>query len=104
MFNWLKKLFGSDIADTPVIAQEPVNEEVKSHVIKVVDVQPTLELKKEPKKSAAKPKAKKAPAKKVAVDLDSMNKTQLLEEAKTRGVKVNASLKKEEVLERIKNG
>ena len=50
-------------------------------------------------KKVAKPKAKKT-----EVDLDSMNKTQLLEEAKKRGVKANASLKKDEILERIKNG
>ena len=101
MFNWLKKLFGSDVSHTPVIAQEAVKEEPKAHVGKVTKVEPAPELKKsEPKKSKAKPKKAKAEK----VDLDSMNKTQLLAEAKKRGVKANASLKKDEILERIKNG
>jgi len=82
MFNWLKKLFGSNIPDTPVIAQEPV-----------VEVKPSV-------KTTAKPKK----AKSEKVDLESMNKTQLLAEAKKRGIKANASLKKDEVLARIKNG
>ena len=100
MFNWLKKLFGSDVPDTPVIAQDP-KPEAKSHVGKVTKVEPSPNLKKsEPKKSA--PKTKKAKAEKV--DLDSMNKTQLLAEAKKRGVKANASLKKDEILNKIKNG
>ena len=107
MFTWLKKLFGFDVPDTPVIAQETKPEPVKSTVGKVVSVEPDPALKKaEPKKAATKPK--KAAAKKTAkaekVDLDSMNKSQLLEEAKKRGVKANASLKKDEILERIKNG
>jgi hypothetical protein len=98
MFNWLKKLFGSDVPETPVIAQEP-KKEVKSQVGKVVKVEPAPA----PKKSAPK-KAKKTATKKAdKVDLDSMNKSQLLEEAKKRGVKANASLKKDEILERIKN-
>ena len=100
MFNWLKRLFGFDIPDTPVIAQEPVKEEPKAHVGKVTKVEPAPELKSSPKKSTAKPKKAKAEK----VDIDSMNKTQLLAEAKKRGVKANASLKKDEILERIKNG
>jgi hypothetical protein len=101
MFNWLKKLFGSDVPSTPVIAQEPAQEEVKAHVGKVTKVEPAPELKKSaPKKSTAKPKKAKAEK----VDLDSMNKSQLLEEAKKRGIAANASLKKNEILERIKNG
>lgn len=50
-----------------------------------------------PKKTASAKKAKK-------VDLDSMNKTELLAYAKANGFKANASLKKDEILERIKNG
>jgi len=100
MFNWLKKLFGSDIPDTPVIAQEPVKESPKAHIGKVTKVEPAPAMKKsEPKKSTAKPKK----AKTEKVDLDSMNKTQLLAEAKKRGVKANASLKKDEILNKIKN-
>ena len=102
MFNWLKKLFGSDTPDTPVIAQEPAKEAPKATVGKVAEVKSEI---------PAKPKAKKTATKKTASkkadkggNLDSMNKTQLLAEAKKRGVKANASLKKEEILERIKNG
>lgn len=63
---------------------------------------PVVEAAPAPKK--AQP-AKKAATKKAAkVDLDSMNKTELLAHAKANGIKANASLKKEEILERIKNG
>jgi len=75
MFNWLKKLFGSDVPDTPVIAQEPV--------------------KKTTKKTATKKKTAK-------VNLDAMSKTELLALAKEKGVKANASLKKAELVERLK--
>lgn len=112
MFNWLKKLFGFDVPDTPVIAQAPVKEEPKAQVTKVVEVEPAPELKKsetktkQAKKPAPKKATKKAEPKKAKAsgDLSSMNKSQLLEEAKKRGVKANASLKKDEILERIKNG
>jgi len=99
MFTWLKKLFGSDIPDTPVIAQEPV----KATVGKVTEVKSDIPTK--PKAETKKKTTKKTATKKAeSVDLDSMNKTQLLEEAKKRGVKANASLKKDKILERIKNG
>lgn len=105
MLTWLKKLFGSDIPDTPVIAQEVKEETVTSTVGKVTEVKSDIPAKtSKPKASTKKTTKKSAPKKAEAVDLDSMNKTQLLEEAKKRGVKANASLKKEEILERIKNG
>lgn len=64
-----------------------------------------VEEKVEKVKKAVKKAPKKAATKKAEkVDFDSMNKTQLLEEAKKRGIAANASLKKEEILERIKNG
>ena len=81
MFTWLKNLFGKT-SETLVLTQEVRVEEKP--------------------KSTKKVKPKKAKTK--TVDLNSMNKTQLLAEAKKRGIKANASLKKEEVLERIKNG
>ena len=56
------------------------------------------------KKPAKKTTAKKTTKKAAKVDLDSMNKTELLAYAKANGVKANASLKKEEILDRIKNG
>lgn len=99
MFNWLKRLFGFDIPDTPVIAETPapeVKEEPKSEQAKSVA---------ETKKQVEKPAPKKTATKKAkAVDLSSMNKTQLLAEAKKRGIKANASLKKDEILERINAG
>ena len=62
-------------------------------------VTPTVDSKKETK-PAAKTKSKK----KTAVNFDSMTKPQLLEHAKKNGVKVNASMKKADIVSRIKNG
>ena len=96
MFTWLKKLFGSDVPDTPVIAQEP-KKEVKSHVGKVVKVE-QAQAPAKPKKQAKKPAATKA----AKVDLDSMKKNELLAHAKANGVKANASMNKAEILAAIK--
>ena len=96
MFTWLKKLFGSDVPDTPVIAQEP-KKEVQSHVSKVVKVE-QAEVPAKPKKQAKKPAAIKA----AKVDLDSMKKNELLAHAKANGVKANASMNKAEILAAIK--
>jgi len=96
MFTWLKKLFGSDVPDTPVIAQAP-KEETKSHVGKVVKVeQATVPAK--PKKQSKKPATKKT----AKVDLDSMKKNELLAHAKANGIKANASMNKAEILAAIK--
>ena len=84
MFTWLKKLFGSNVPDTTVIAPEP-KKQVKSHVGKVVKVE-------QAKKSATKAK----------VDLDSMKKNELLAHAKANGIKANASMNKAEILAAIK--
>ena len=101
MFNWLKKLFGSDVPATPVIAQEPAKEEIKAHVGKVTKVEPAPELKKSaPKKSTAKPKKAKAEK----VDIDNMSKKDLLAHAKKNGIKANASMNKGDILAAIKNG
>jgi hypothetical protein len=99
MFNWLKNLFGGkeEVVPTPT----PALKEAAVEAIKTAEAEqakPVAKPKTQPKKPATKKTAKKE-----AVDLDSMNKTQLLAEAKKRGIKANASLKKEEVLERIKN-
>lgn len=75
------------VENTVAVVEEKVEEKVK-------------EAKKAVKKTPKKATTKKAEK----VDFDSMNKTQLLEEAKKRGIAANASLKKEEILERIKNG
>ena len=98
MFTWLKKLFGSDVSDTPVIAQAP-KKEVQSHVGKIVKVeQATVPAK--PKKQAKKPAAIKA----AKVDLDSMKKDELLAHAKAKGIKANASMNKAALITAIKNG
>ena len=89
MFTWLKKLFGSDVPDTPVIAQKPKKEEVKVEQAKPVA---------KPKTQAKKPAAIKA----AKVDLDSMKKNELLAHAKANGVKANASMNKAEILAAIK--
>lgn len=86
MFNWLKKLFGSDIPDTPVIAQQPVVEQVEPVA--------------KPKMQTKKP----TKTKKTTVDLNSMKKADLLALAKEKGIKANASLSKGELIERINAG
>ena len=83
MFNWFKKLFGSDVSDTPVIAQVKVEEKVE------------VSTPKETKKPAAK---------KTNVDLDAMSKNDLLAHAKANGIKANASMKKADLIAAIKNG
>jgi len=98
MFTWLKKLFGTDVPDTPVIAQQP-KEEAQSHVGKVVKVEPVKSVaktKKQTKKTATKKTAK--------VDLDSMKKNELLDHAKANGIKANASMNKAALIDAIKNG
>ena len=94
MLKWLKSLFGFDVPDTPVIAQEP-KKEVKSHVSKVVKVEQP-----KPKKQAKKPATKKS----AKADLDSMSKNDLLAHAKKNGIKANASMKKADILAAINNG
>ena len=54
-----------------------------------------------PAKKATKKTTKKA-TKKAAVDLEAMSKADLLALAKEKGVKANASLKKAELIERLK--
>jgi len=95
MFNWLKKLFGTDVPDTPVIAQEVTTETPKSNVGKVKEVVSDI-----PKAKTSKPKTKKT----VKADLTAMSKKDLLALAKAEGVKANASLKKDELIERINAG
>ena len=89
MFNWLKKLFGSDVPDTPEIAKVEIKEEVK------VEAKPA---------TTKKTTAKKTTAKNASVDLDSMTKNDLLAHAKANGIKANASMKKADLIAAIKNG
>jgi len=85
MFTWIKRLFGYDVPDTPVIAQNSVKEDLKE----VYEAD-------KPKKKPAKKKAK--------VDLDSMKKDELLAHAKANGIKANASMNKAALITAIKNG
>ena len=86
MFQWLKNLFNR---------AEPT----------------TLETPRTAPKTDAVPKAKKSTAvtgkkksKAAKTDLESMTKPQLLEHAKKKGIKVNASLKKADLIKKIKTG
>jgi hypothetical protein len=86
MLGWFKEVFGI----TPK-REEPMVLKTEQRV----DITPP-----EIKKTATKPKKT---AKVQTIDLESLGKNELLAEAKKRGVKANASLKKEEILARIKN-
>jgi len=81
MFTWLKNILG--IGPSLPAAVEAVT--------------PASEEKPKPKKSTKSKSAK-------TCDFDKLTKTQLLKEAKHRGIKANASLSKAEILKRVKNG
>jgi len=85
MFQWLKNLFSGDSKPT---LERPV-------VTPKVDAAPKA------KKSTAITGKTKSKAKN---DLESMTKPQLLEHAKKKGIKVNASAKKADLVKKIKNG
>jgi len=82
MFQWLKKLFGEDARPT---LEKPI-------------VTPQVET--TTKKTTATT-GRKAASK--TADVDAMTKPQLLEHAKKKGIKVNASLKKADLVKKIKN-
>jgi hypothetical protein len=78
MLNWLKKILGiGPSVPAAIEAAIPAPEE--------------------------KPKTKKKTTAKTC-NFDKLTKTQLLKEAKHRGIKANASLSKAEILKRVKNG
>lgn len=89
MFTWIKRLFGYDVPDTPVIAQNPLKEDLKE----------VYKADKPAKKATAKTTKKKA-----KVALNSMKKNELLAHAKANGIKANASMNKAALIEAIKNG
>lgn len=93
MLNWIKNLFASKTEVVTPTTPVELNTETNWPFPTADNV--------EPKKKAKKPSSKKAENK---IDLDSMNKTQLLEEARKRGIAANASLKKNDIINRIKNG
>ena len=91
MIKWLKSLFGFDVPDTPVIAQEAPKAKPKA-----------APAKKTTKKIA--PKTKKTTKKVDTTHLEAMTKKELLEVAKLHDIKANASLSKAELVKRVKNG
>ena len=89
MFAWIKKLFGLENTYThehyPVKHQEEAKPEVKVEIVE------------------EKPTQVKKPAKKATKDLSSMTKKELLDYAKTKKVKCNSSMKKQEIVEAIES-
>jgi hypothetical protein len=85
MFQWLKNLFSDNSG--PAL-ERPV-------------VTPTVDAAPKAKRSTAV--AGKTKSKAAKTDLDAMTKPQLLEHAKKKGIKVNASLKKADLVKKIKN-
>lgn len=94
MFSWLKNLFSKK--PEPLVLTNPIKYKEE---VKITERPPAPT----PTKPNA-PRVEESATNETKIDLDSMNKTQLLAEAKRRGVKANASLKKNEIVERIKNG
>ena len=88
MINWLKRILG--YGSVPAVIQE-------------VMVEPEPAPKPVKKKPAAKKTSTKKKGSSKGCDFSKLNKTQLLKEAKQRGIPANASLKKDEILERLKS-
>jgi len=86
MFGWLKKLFGENNQAT---LEKPL-------------VSPTVSQPKTTGKKTTVTTGRKTTSK--TADFGSMTKPQLLEHAKKKGIKVNASLKKADLVKKIKNG
>jgi len=87
MFGWLKRIFTGKVETVDLNAAAEFEQQIKEKVETV--------------KPVAKKVAKKAKEK--TVDFTSLSKKGLLAEAKARGIKANASLKKEELIERLKS-
>ena len=92
MFNWLKRLLGvAPVATTqePLVLETPVVEK------------PVAKSKKPTKKAAPKKKAAATKKKAAKVDLAAMKKDELLAHGKKVGAKVNASMKKGDIIAAI---
>ena len=90
MFGWIKSILGLDKGISDAITQA-LKEDAEREAVRLV-----YEADK-PKKTAPK-KSKKATDK---CDFSKLTKPQLLAEAKQRGIKANASMKKQEILDRL---
>ena len=88
MINWLKRILG--YGSVPAVIEE-------------VMAEPTPAPKSVKKKPAAKKTSTKKKGSSKGCDFDKLTKSQLLKEAKHRGVPANASLKKDEILARLKS-
>lgn len=101
MFGWLKRLFGGNVKSTgePLPVTETMKVGTVTSVINTVEEKVVEETPK-PKKATA-PKTKKTTKKKATEDFASMNKTQLLALCKERDIKANASLKKDDLIQRL---
>jgi len=82
MFKWIAKLFTPSVK----VAQDEAKE-IEKVITKTI--------------SQKKQKSKKSTSK--ACDFDKLTKTQLLAEAKHRGVKANASMSKADILSKVKS-
>jgi hypothetical protein len=90
MFGWLKNLFfGKN--EKPTLERPIITPKVEA------EPAPKKETKKKPTATTGRKPASKS------VDVDSMTKPQLIEHAKKQGIKVNASLKKADLVKKIKN-
>ena len=90
MFGWIKSLLGLDKSISNAVTQA-LKEDAEREALRTV-----YEIDK-PKKTAPK-KSKKGSDE---CDFSKLTKTQLLAEAKHRGVKANASMKKQDILDRL---
>lgn len=104
MIEWIKNLLGlKGPSAKPLVLTDPVKTEDEVQASE----QPTELPPKKPAKKTSRTTVVKKPKKEVSVDesvdLDSMSKKELLDEANKRGIKVNSSLKKAEIIEHIKN-
>ena len=91
MINWLKKILGFSKPEpvAPVVESTP---------------EPTAKKVTKPKTTKKKSTSTKKKGDGKGCDFDKLTKTQLLKEAKHRGIPANASLKKSELVARLKNG
>jgi len=91
MFKWLKRVMGYGTVESVIEMQFP------SESAPYISGGEHPEKKKAPKKTAPK----KVASKKKAVDLSTMKKDELLAHAKKSKVKVNASMKKADIIKAI---
>tara|TARA_B110000305_G_C19295091_1_gene566200 strand:- start:146 stop:454 length:309 start_codon:yes stop_codon:yes gene_type:complete len=85
MFKWLKRVMGYGTVESVIEMQFPSEP-------RKLDIEKTVTKKVSPKKVASKKKA---------VDLSTMKKDELLAHAKKSKVKVNASMKKADIIKAI---